>query len=386
VYLTTVTLDVTLVDGESGDMMTTTWIGQGLDNSDKGYYKAYTGAIKYFLLKTFLISTGDEATTPMPAPHERRERHPEATQQVYQPAPTHVEDPAPPHDAPVHDEPPHHEHAEQEPPLDEYPEPDEVEPEAPAAPIAEAPVEEPVEEAPEETHIEEAHIEEAPVEEEALAEEPPAPEAAPEADEPVVEEAIAEEPVVEQTPAAKPAEDAADEPEPARVAPTPEPIDNAAAEDASPPLGFSEDPLWQDVFEQLRGQLRGVKAAQREKFFSSIAAHLGLVYTTELSPEQLMEELELIEALDGDARKAHIKDPTTASRPDSLSQQFMAAAQDAVPAHMVVGLRSLYLDKMGAMLLTEVDDSKLGAMVKKLNKMSNQERADYITHVLDDAK
>jgi hypothetical protein len=60
VYLTTVTLDVTLVDGESGDMMTTTWIGQGLDNSDKGYYKAYTGAIKYFLLKTFLISTGDD--------------------------------------------------------------------------------------------------------------------------------------------------------------------------------------------------------------------------------------------------------------------------------------------------------------------------------------
>lgn len=60
VYLTTVTLDVTLVDGESGDMMTTTWIGQGLDNGDKGYYKAYTGAIKYFLLKTFLISTGDD--------------------------------------------------------------------------------------------------------------------------------------------------------------------------------------------------------------------------------------------------------------------------------------------------------------------------------------
>jgi hypothetical protein len=384
-FLTTVTMEITLIDSESGDQLTTNWIGQGMDPGDKGYYKAYTGAIKYFLLKTFLISTGDEATTPMPAPHERRERHPEATQQVYQPAPTHVEDPAPPHDAPVHDEPPHHEPAEQEPPLDEYPEPDEVAPEAPAT-IAEAPVEEPVEEAPEETHIEEAHIEEAPVEEEALAEEPPAPEAAPEADEPVVEEAIAEEPVVEQTPAAKPAEDAADEPEPARVAPTPEPIDDAAAEDASPPLGFSEDPLWQDVFEQLRGQLRGVKAAQREKFFSSIAAHLGLVYTTELSPEQLMEELELIEALDGDARKAHIKDPTTASRPDSLSQQFMAAAQDAVPAHMVVGLRSLYLDKMGAMLLTEVDDSKLGAMVKKLNKMSNQERADYITHVLDDAK
>ena len=60
VYLTTVTLDVTLVDGESGDMITTTWVGQGMDQGDKGYYKAYTGAIKYFLLKTFLISTGDD--------------------------------------------------------------------------------------------------------------------------------------------------------------------------------------------------------------------------------------------------------------------------------------------------------------------------------------
>ena len=60
VYLTTVTLDVTLIDGESGDMMTTTWVGQGMDQGDKGYYKAYTGALKYFLLKTFLISTGDD--------------------------------------------------------------------------------------------------------------------------------------------------------------------------------------------------------------------------------------------------------------------------------------------------------------------------------------
>ncbi len=66
-FLTTVTLDVTLIDGESGDLMTTTWIGQGLDPADKGYYKAYTGALKYFLLKTFLISTGDDP--------EREEAH-----------------------------------------------------------------------------------------------------------------------------------------------------------------------------------------------------------------------------------------------------------------------------------------------------------------------
>ena len=60
VYLTTVTMQMTLVDGESGDSMTTSWVGQALDNADKGYYKAYTGALKYFLMKTFMISTGDD--------------------------------------------------------------------------------------------------------------------------------------------------------------------------------------------------------------------------------------------------------------------------------------------------------------------------------------
>ncbi len=81
VYLTTVELDVTLIDGESGDMMTTTWIGQGLDNGDKGYYKAYTGAIKYFLLKTFLISTGDDPElddAPRPVASKSKKRAPAA--------------------------------------------------------------------------------------------------------------------------------------------------------------------------------------------------------------------------------------------------------------------------------------------------------------------
>lgn len=74
-YLTTITLDVTLIDGESGDIMTTSWVGQGLDNADKGYYKAYTGAVKYFLMKTFMISTGDdpELDTYREAPPRRQQ-------------------------------------------------------------------------------------------------------------------------------------------------------------------------------------------------------------------------------------------------------------------------------------------------------------------------
>lgn len=57
--VTTVELHVTFVH-KSGEAMTTTWYGQGQDKTDKGYYKAYTGAIKYCLLKTFLMSTGDD--------------------------------------------------------------------------------------------------------------------------------------------------------------------------------------------------------------------------------------------------------------------------------------------------------------------------------------
>ena len=56
---TTGTYDVTFADGETGATLTVTWIGEALDAQDKGMSKALTGAIKYGLMKTFLISTGD---------------------------------------------------------------------------------------------------------------------------------------------------------------------------------------------------------------------------------------------------------------------------------------------------------------------------------------
>lgn len=36
------------------------FMGYGDDNSDKGIYKAFTGCEKYFLMKTFLVATGDD--------------------------------------------------------------------------------------------------------------------------------------------------------------------------------------------------------------------------------------------------------------------------------------------------------------------------------------
>lgn len=78
--LTTATLEITLVCAASGETRTTRWQGQGLDAGDKGFYKAYTGAMKYFLMKTFLISTGDDPEDD--APQQAPRQQPRAPQQV----------------------------------------------------------------------------------------------------------------------------------------------------------------------------------------------------------------------------------------------------------------------------------------------------------------
>lgn len=58
--LATVKIDFTLCDIETGESVTTCIVGQGVDKGDKAFYKAYAGATKYYLMKTFLIPTGDD--------------------------------------------------------------------------------------------------------------------------------------------------------------------------------------------------------------------------------------------------------------------------------------------------------------------------------------
>lgn len=59
-----VTVDVevsySFIDTETGEMLHGTAVGQGSDQTDKGVYKAITGAIKYIYMKTFNIPTGDD--------------------------------------------------------------------------------------------------------------------------------------------------------------------------------------------------------------------------------------------------------------------------------------------------------------------------------------
>jgi len=57
-------LTLTFCDAETGQTHEVQWIGEGQDTQDKGAAKAATSAVKYALLKTFLISTGDAADDP----------------------------------------------------------------------------------------------------------------------------------------------------------------------------------------------------------------------------------------------------------------------------------------------------------------------------------
>lgn len=57
--VTKVEMMFTIACTDTGETIQTRFCGEGEDEGDKGLYKAYTGATKYFLTKTFLISSGD---------------------------------------------------------------------------------------------------------------------------------------------------------------------------------------------------------------------------------------------------------------------------------------------------------------------------------------
>jgi hypothetical protein len=48
------------VDARSGEELTVRVPGEGADSGDKAPYKAMTGALKYALLQSFLLATGDD--------------------------------------------------------------------------------------------------------------------------------------------------------------------------------------------------------------------------------------------------------------------------------------------------------------------------------------
>lgn len=55
-----------LYDVDTGFYETTTITGEGIDKGDKAGYKAYTGALKYYLADKFMVATGDDPETESP--------------------------------------------------------------------------------------------------------------------------------------------------------------------------------------------------------------------------------------------------------------------------------------------------------------------------------
>jgi hypothetical protein len=53
-------LEFSLIDIETGFSEETVITGEGIDKGDKAGYKAYTGALKYYLANTFMVATGDD--------------------------------------------------------------------------------------------------------------------------------------------------------------------------------------------------------------------------------------------------------------------------------------------------------------------------------------
>lgn len=60
-------IEFSLIDIDTGFNEETIITGEGIDKGDKAGYKAYTGALKYFLANTFLVATGDDPETESPS-------------------------------------------------------------------------------------------------------------------------------------------------------------------------------------------------------------------------------------------------------------------------------------------------------------------------------
>ena len=74
----------TLSDVETGFAETSTFYGEGFDKGDKGLYKAYTGALKYYLANTFMVATGDDPEVESPEGVEKETyKNPEVEQGTY---------------------------------------------------------------------------------------------------------------------------------------------------------------------------------------------------------------------------------------------------------------------------------------------------------------
>lgn len=77
-----VKMEFIIFDTETGFFESTIISGEGLDSGDKAGYKAYTGALKYFLATTFMVATGDDAEKDSPVNQQKPKPRPITKKQV----------------------------------------------------------------------------------------------------------------------------------------------------------------------------------------------------------------------------------------------------------------------------------------------------------------
>lgn len=60
-YVTRVPMEIHVINADKpDDRFVVSWAGEGGDTVDKGLYKAFTGGLKYFFMKTLQVATGDD--------------------------------------------------------------------------------------------------------------------------------------------------------------------------------------------------------------------------------------------------------------------------------------------------------------------------------------
>lgn len=73
-------LEFILTDIETGFYEKTVITGEGIDKGDKAGYKAYTGALKYYLADTFMVATGDDPEKDSPSNTMNSKKRTKATE------------------------------------------------------------------------------------------------------------------------------------------------------------------------------------------------------------------------------------------------------------------------------------------------------------------
>lgn len=85
--LTTITGDLSFIDGDTGEVISVPFAGAGMDKGDKGLYKAITGGVRDALKANFLLPTGSDPEAESPEDETGKSTRQQPAQQASPTAP-----------------------------------------------------------------------------------------------------------------------------------------------------------------------------------------------------------------------------------------------------------------------------------------------------------